>query len=279
MCVQSQRPASAWVHDLVCCYAGDIRRKRLMAMLQGYVDDSGSDGLRIPYVLAGFILPAEKWEAFSDHWHSQLERSPRIEYFKMSEAYERNGQFLGIQPEIRDRKIRDLLEVIDCHKPIGICSYMRWSDFRNELEPHMDGQMKNPYHYLFPLIFDAIEKYQRKTGIFPEATDVDFDDQGSAGQFALETYPRVKLLSERETPEIARMMGRIPMMLNDKKVLPLQAADMLAWNIRRDQDINLKGDKLGWVFERLAPHIAFGLGYSVESFRMMLERKRQLDSQ
>jgi hypothetical protein len=62
-------------------------------MLQGYVDDSGSDGQQPPYVLAGFLMPVEKWAQFADDWKFQLDRQPAIEYFKMSEACSRVEQF------------------------------------------------------------------------------------------------------------------------------------------------------------------------------------------
>jgi hypothetical protein len=273
MCVQSQRSTSDRIRDLVCGYAREIRLRRIMLMLQGYADDSGSDGKREPYVLGGFVLPVEKWAAFSDDWKTQLDRAPAIDYFKMFEAVERNGQFQGVQPEIRDRKIRDLLEVIDAHKPKGIYSVLQWSEFRELMATNLSGHLANPYPYLFGLLFDALAKYQRDAGIFPEETDFDFDEQGEAGKFCLATYDILKAALSDGSPEIRKMMGRMPIMLDDKRYLPLQAADMFAWSMRRYRDKDAENSKWEWVIERFVPHVAWGIGYNSESFEFLLKER------
>jgi len=247
-----------------------------MLMLQGYADDSGSDGQRRPYVLAGFVLPVEKWAQFADDWKAQLDRPPAIAYFRMFEAVERIGQFEWIQPEIRDRKIRDLLDVIDAHKPKGIYSVLQWDEFRALMATNLTGHLANPYPYLFGLLFDALAKYQQDAAIFPEETDFDFDEQGEAGKFCLSIYDKIKAALAENSPEMGEMMGRIPIMLNDKKVRPLQAADMFAWAMRRYRDKDAEDPKWKWVIERFVPHIAWGMGYDEDSFRFLLEEKKKL---
>lgn len=210
-------------------------------MLQGFVDDSGSDGTRAPYILAGFVLPAEKWASFSDDWQTELAREPRIEYFKMAEANEKDGQFAGMPEEFVRCKINDLLAVIDRHEPDGIYSALSWMEYREILKPSMpQGFIDNPYNLLFPAIFDAILFYQKRKNIFPETVDIDFDEQGSAGWFATVCF---RFLRQYCEPDVQKMLGRTPTMLDDKKVTPLQAADMLAWNIRREFDSEEKEKK------------------------------------
>jgi hypothetical protein len=101
--------------------AGKAQAGRL---LQGYFDDSGSDGQRPPFVLAGYILQSEKWAAFSDDWRAECSRSPKINYFKMFEAVEGRGQFESIEYDIRRYKILKLIEVMNRHGAHGLCSYM-----------------------------------------------------------------------------------------------------------------------------------------------------------
>src|ERR1035438_8201059 len=79
-------------------------RKRIMAVLQVVVDDSGRG--QPPYlVLAGCILDVERWTAFTDLWQAILDEHPRIEYFKMQEANGREDQFAGFTSEARDKKL------------------------------------------------------------------------------------------------------------------------------------------------------------------------------
>jgi hypothetical protein len=85
--------ASAYIRALACGYAKPMRLERLMFMLQGYADDSGSDSLRALYFFGGFLMEAERWSAFADAWQTQLSRSPSIEYIKMEEAHGHSGEF------------------------------------------------------------------------------------------------------------------------------------------------------------------------------------------
>ncbi len=170
----------------------------------------------------------------------------------MAEAAEKQGQFQGLADEFVRCKINDLLAVIDKHQPDGLYLFLDWDDYRAILHNYLDENMRNPYHVLFPGILDLMAAYQRYKGIFPEPMDVDFDEQGSAGQFAQGVYPLMKANCDEET---RKMLGRIPLMLDDEKVLPLQAADMLAWNVRREHDMDEDGIKWNWLFEALHRHV------------------------
>lgn len=238
-------------------------------MLRGFVDDSGSDGSRAPFVLAGFIFPQEKLMPFSDDWRAELARRPCIEYFKMAEANDRSGQFQGMPDEFVKCKINDLMTVIDRYQPDGIYSALSWPDYRAVLERSMPAAfMGNPYHLLFPAVFDAIMFCQKRQGTFPQTVDVDFDEQGNAGWFARLCFELVK---ERCEPDVRKMLGRTPLMLDDKQVMPLQAADMLAWNIRREFDSEETEKRWHWLFERLDSHIGLGVNYGLPSLQAALE--------
>jgi len=64
---------------------------------------------------------------------------------------------------------------------------------------------------------------------------LDFDDQGEAGKFAIEWWGRMMHGPGPVLPEAYRyLMEGSPRMLNDIEYVPLQAADMLAWTIRSD---------------------------------------------
>lgn len=155
MCAKSQYSASDLIRFLVNGLPSPIREMRLLLMLQGYIDDSGSDGSQSSYVLAGYILPAEKWADFSDDWSAELRREPQIEYFKMSEALYGNGEFLGTQEEFRKCKARDLLRVITKHNPDGICSYLKWDEWR-DFEQCLPPIIRKPYVALFFNVLDSV---------------------------------------------------------------------------------------------------------------------------
>ena len=192
----------------------------------------------------------------------------------MAEAAEKEGQFSGMPDEFVRCKINDLLAIIDKHQPDGLYLFLDWDDYRTIIHEHLEENFRNPYHLLFPGIFDLIAAYQRQKGIFPEPIDVDFDEQGSAGQFAQGVYPMMKANCDEDT---RKMLGRIPLMLNDKNVMPLQAADMLAWNVRREHDMDDDGIKWHWLFEELNRHVFTATAMPpviLESFKKSIPPKK-----
>jgi Protein of unknown function (DUF3800) len=236
-----------------------------MFMLQGYIDDSGSEPNGQSFLLSGFILETEQWERFSDEWQFQLRREPRIEYFKMHEAVAREGQFKGWHKEFVLCKIKDLLSVIEHYAPTGISCMTEWSDYQEVLGNLAIDDLKGPYGLLFQLVFIAIAESQKSAGIFPTPIDVDFDDQGKVGKFALQLFQDMKA----EFPEKwKQMFGRIPGMLDEKQVLPLQAADMLAWTERNW--LVPSSNEWDWLYARLNPLVKKRMRYDEESLRLLL---------
>jgi Protein of unknown function (DUF3800) len=67
-------------------------------MLKAFIDDSGSGGDSPWFVLAGYVGTVEAWDAFEQSWRTVLDVSPKLEYFKASEAesLREDGQWAGI---------------------------------------------------------------------------------------------------------------------------------------------------------------------------------------
>ena len=235
-------------------------------MLQGYADDSGSDSLRALYFFGGFLMEAERWSAFADAWQTQLSRSPSIEYIKMEEAHGHSGEFASFAfrgIELRHRKVRDMLEVIEDFRPVGVFSTVDWEEFRTSQAPFALRAAKDPYHCLVPWLFDVVMEWQKQKGIFPEPIDFDFDEKGKRiGAFIRAVFPEVKKLAP---DSLGKMLGRIPRMLDENKVLPLQAADMLVWNLRRHYDPKVEYREWEWLYVRLNA-LCFGCAFGPESY-------------
>ena len=207
-------------------------------MLQGYFDDSGSEGRQPLFVLAGYILPAEQWAAFADEWARECSLRPKINYFKLSEAVNGEGEFNLLPYDIRRYKILRLIEVMRKHKLHGVSASLKWAEWI-DFSAGLKGPAKDqPYSNLFFLLIDVVREYQKDLGIFPQKTQLDFDQQGKAGQFAIEWYgqmlhPTTPYGFEEEYREI---LEGTPRMLDDKQYVPLQAADMLAGALRLSMD-------------------------------------------
>jgi hypothetical protein len=68
--------------------------------------------------------------AFAEDWQTVLHQNPRIEYFKMSDAFLGEGEFETMGSEFRKANVRDLLAAIHRHRPRGLASFMNWEDSR-----------------------------------------------------------------------------------------------------------------------------------------------------
>jgi hypothetical protein len=90
-------------------------------VLQAYVDDSASekDSSRRLF-LAAYINTPDRWARFSVAWKDELDASPSIKYFKMSEANSLTGEFAGWSVADKDDKIRGLSRIIRHFNPMSM---------------------------------------------------------------------------------------------------------------------------------------------------------------
>lgn len=87
----------------------------------------------------------------------------------------------------------------------------------------------SPYFFCFYQIIYAVAAFQRKYGWNYE-TDFFFDEQGSIGDNTREWHAVFKQMA---TDDIRPYIGSPPTFRDDKKFMPLQAADLYAGAMRR----------------------------------------------
>ena len=199
-------------------------------VLQAVVDDSGK-GEPPVFVMAGFVLAAEEWAAFSDHWQAALNKIPKIEYFKMKEAFRLSDQFCGFSVRDRDRKLQELVSVILHYDPLRISNVIPHEAYRTAFRGKIAKQMDYPYFLSYYGVMGALFRYkhllERHAG---QKVDFVFDEQGKEGV----APQRVWNFAKESAPAWAKpLIGSGPVHRDDKTFLPLQAADLLAWQTRR----------------------------------------------
>ncbi|MEX0809930.1 MAG: DUF3800 domain-containing protein [Dongiaceae bacterium] len=223
--------ASAPIWALVSGYPARIRGAKPLAVFQAYIDDSMSHEGQKKLVLAGYINTAECWASFSDAWQWELRQSPAIAYLKMSEANYLTGEFSGWRPSERDNKIQRLAKVIRDSKPASIHSSVSSVDVNNIIKPVAPYGFSSPYFYCFQAIMIPLAIHQSKMGDEVRVPiEFIFDEQGGLGDEARALY---KMIRSDLSQELQGLLSVEPIFRDDKLVMPLQAADVLAWNIRR----------------------------------------------
>lgn len=200
-------------------------------MLQCATDDSGSDnqGDSRVFVLAGYVSDEDRWKEFSKEWSTALNGENRsLAYFKMVEANSQREQFYGWPDSERDSKLVELDKIVQKYALFDIRAVLRWKDYE-EVQSKYQQYPVSPYELLFNrVMIDAIIGV-KNYGI-NDVIDFYFDDQNEVGDAALKEFRRQQ---STLPPSLLRYVAGPPNFKDEKKVLPLQAADLLAWQVRR----------------------------------------------
>jgi Protein of unknown function (DUF3800) len=218
--------------SLVCGYGKANRDAKLLVMLKAYFDDSSGDEGSKTMLLAGCVQRYDVWANFSISWEAALASSPSIKYLHMSEARSLQGEFFRWKARDRDAKLRTLAGVICDYEPWILVAWMSRSEHDRVLKPASPYIIRHAYFLLFYATIVKLAHWHHHKGI-TMPVDFVFDNQGKIGDAAVIWYRHFKSL---EKPEVASLLGSSPVFQDDKLVVPLQAADMLAWHWRRRKD-------------------------------------------
>jgi hypothetical protein len=202
-------------------------------MLKAFTDDSGSDPqskTRGPvFVMAGYLASIEAWNSASNDWQTVLKTPREIEYFKSTGVQNRSKPpFKDWEEEDAELKAEQLSEVIKSAQLTSFVLCMYWDAFIKAQQEFLSTADLEPYDMLFGGVMATVTKFivdHRSS----ESVQFEFDEQSRAGQRALSAYWDAKEMLPRPEADLITGVG----FGDDKKVLPLQMADMLAWSIRR----------------------------------------------
>jgi hypothetical protein len=248
-------------------------------MLIAHIDDSGSNKQGPIMVLAGYVARLTRWMGFNEEWQTALDEKPKLAYFKIKEAIRLEEQFGRFKPEQRDDRVFKLCSIIQKYVDFGVVASFKWSVFQ-QAQSVAPRTFFQPYGTLF---------HGMMSGVLNRILDADpyarllfvFDEQGAAGHLASKIFDAI--FPELNPREQKALMGVSH--LSDQDVLPLQAADCLAWLMRRHaQDHpNCDEDLADWeppkpYLEPLRPIPRLHTYYPIERFRNILRmHAKELD--
>ena len=203
-------------------------------MLKAFTDDSGSDPkskTRGPvFVMAGYLASVEVWNKTSDCWREVLDAPRKLPWFKSTGIQDRTRPpFENWEEEDVRLKVEQLSEVIQSAQLTSFALCMYWDDFIKAKQEFPSTADIEPYGMLFNGVMASITEFIIKNRA-SESVQFEFDEQGRAGEDALSIYREVREMLPRPNADL--IIGW-PRFGDDKRILPLQMADMFAWNIRR----------------------------------------------
>jgi Protein of unknown function (DUF3800) len=191
-------------------------------MLQSFIDASGK-GSPQRLVLAGYIAPVEVWEPFSIAWKTRLDEAG-LPYFKMTEQRSKPeiaGYFYRL---VEDYDVRAAIScIVNTADLTKVCQSIKGPPGMVNMEA-----FTNPYYFAFKAIIKVLAQYQTKLGL-TEPVDFIFDTENES----INTLKYYHFVRESSSPEYARLMGHLPHYQKDEETMPLQAADLYAWWVRK----------------------------------------------
>jgi hypothetical protein len=199
--------------------------------IQAFVDESGSDK---HFLMVGLVGHSENWKEFSEEWAFCLKQPPAISLFKMKEAANYGGQFYGVDPTMRDAKLRSLARIINKHARI-----VTWSIINLEAHSETWARMPKPHcdPYFWPFQNSIMAVcYTLWDAGWRERFEIIFDEHRIWGPRARVWYPIIRENLELREPGPGTIMPIDPMFKTDNEFLPIQAADLFAWCIRKATD-------------------------------------------
>ncbi|MFZ0478233.1 MAG: DUF3800 domain-containing protein [Terriglobales bacterium] len=243
-----------------------------MAFVTAYLDESKSDSW---FVLGGLVSTASSWKRFSREWEKVLQEY-KVPYLHMKEFAFSRGPFEGWKESQRRSLLSRLLFLIKSpREPISSFS----CDFEHlvfdEIFPPKFQAQQNHYVFALQSCISGITLHcERHTPLSQgEHVVLVFDQNAQFSPRALEAFNGYKtnpFLSENERGLVGSLS-----FADDKEVIPLQAADLLAYEINK----NLRGYTRhpGVVLNELpGSHMIWDRKYLVEYASRMKERLPEL---
>jgi hypothetical protein len=194
------------------------------SVLQAFIDDSAETNPPV-FVLAGYLAPSFAWANFIKDWQAVLDISPSIPYFKMSKA----RALLGSKA---DERISLLHDVIEAHITAGF-SIMVPADAVKRIWGPQDKFARHPFYCAFSILVPLLGLNIDEFGFQCDEIELYFDEQMHEKARIKKAWEWAKKNANVVSPKLKNILATVPEFRDDKKLNPLQAADLAAWWFRR----------------------------------------------
>ncbi len=191
-----------------------------------YVDDSGIGGATGVTLLSGLLAATDRWTEFSKVWQAILDEEPAVSAFHMTDAFGRRGNFARWSQDERNRRFEHLTNAIIDHVLCSCTVYLATADYDLIVRGRVPKTLDDPFHVLFTSIVAGLFKFRQVDLPSIAPIDIVFDYQEQFGRKSLATVDDLwPILRSEETG----ILGTATMRKKGQRIVPLEAADMVAW--------------------------------------------------
>lgn len=205
----------------------------------GYYDAGGTHdnpdkrGRQAPTVaVAGYLGTASQWYEFDRLWRKRLKQD-KLAYFHMS-SFMANGDIFGkCATWSEERKLgllKDLISIIANNVAYGIGMIVHRADYKQFLsdEPHMPVVLGQPYAFCSFRCFESGADWLKKAGSNDKINYI-FE---LGDQYYEQIHTTHAFICRHEPLNQVFRLGSLTFAPGNNT--PLQAADMLAWELNRE---------------------------------------------
>ncbi len=206
----------------------------MASLYKAYFDESGTHAGSEAAVVAGFVSNATQWESFSHEWQEVL-AGANVEYFRMSEFENSRGQFDDWEKDEKETLLNKLLPIIDAHTFWSIgCIVLRQS-FDSLLSEDVKRICGDAYGVATLACLRNLGQIWQKHDAWVDCTM----EAGAKGRAALQ------LLVEEDSkfPGWQNEHRILSLSFQEKRVPPLQAADILAYELYKQSQRQFGSEK------------------------------------
>jgi hypothetical protein len=198
-------------------------------VIRAYFDDSGKESMpNGEFVcMAGYLADSSFWDLFASAWR-QLKLVHGISGIHMKDLIPLQGEYkiLGWDATKRDAVLADFIRVIKNTQLVGFgvgVDARAWRDLRN-INPKLDNVQTFCFARIMRLVIERIKLAEPR-----DFVAVSFDPDPEFGAARLRLFDEIW----RRDPEARKYLSSLT--FADKLIYtPLQAADLLAWETRKD---------------------------------------------
>lgn len=225
---------------LLCAHPS---RRKVVIMLEAYLDDSGSHDDAAVAVLAGYVGPTSEWELLATDWITFLERQ-RLPFYHAVECAHATEHFAGRTHQACNLLHREVVEIITRRQLVAVGVGVRLEGFRRLyaektrqialLHPtvHFEMVPKMQYQQLYHFALQYLGQYMKAHAPVEQVSIVCEETPGVMGLgLTIEVHEHV--LSSIESGLTPYFAG--PPAFRPKVGFPqLQAADVFAYEMALD---------------------------------------------
>jgi hypothetical protein len=198
-------------------------------VFKAFFDESGGPESSKALIMGGFLGRVEEWEKASDAWDECLQKTPAIEFFTHKEAQSLKGQFEGWDRPSAEKKVLDLATVVSRFKLFGMCGIVPFGIFEGKDAKITKGMIgTRAYDWGFSTAIKCVLQHMKE--FHPgEIVDFVFDEHTALvpNISMFYTMKQDDFFRELMSPCGACDPG------DDKKIVALQMADLLAWEFTK----------------------------------------------